>query len=130
MPAFARKMIFDAANVGAYHCVARCVRRAFLCGIDATSGRNFEHRRQWLRERLELLAGVFGLDVLAQPNPQTVTFHRIPRQSPSSAPNPESRIPNPNLESPDSHLLLRRFVIPLVVSPSRRFSRSGLLTGT
>ena len=64
MPAFARNMIFDAAAVGAYHCIARCVRRAFLCGVDRASGRNFEHRRDWLRQRLELLAGVFGLDVL------------------------------------------------------------------
>ena len=64
MPSLARKLIFDAANVGAYHCVARCVRRAFLCGVDRVSGRDFEHRREWLRRRLELLAGVFGLDVL------------------------------------------------------------------
>ena len=64
MPALARNLIFDAEDVGVYHCVARCVRRAFLCGFDPVSGRDFEHRRHWLRQRLELLAGIFGLDVL------------------------------------------------------------------
>ena len=64
MPAYARCEIVDESVVGIYHCTSRCVRRAFLCGDDPASGRNFEHRKAWLRERLEALAGVFAIDIL------------------------------------------------------------------
>jgi hypothetical protein len=35
------------------HCISRCVRRAFLCG------QGFEHRKQWIEDRLKELVGVF-----------------------------------------------------------------------
>src|SRR6202171_2025246 len=34
MPTYARGQIVVEDMVGVYHCIARCVRRAFLCGID------------------------------------------------------------------------------------------------
>ena len=48
-----------------YHCVARCVRRAFLCGIDRYTRKNFNHRRQWVVDRVRLQASVFGIGVCA-----------------------------------------------------------------
>ena len=48
-----------------YHCVCRCVRRAFLCGLDSLSGKNFEHRRQWIVDKLHELSQIFAIDIAA-----------------------------------------------------------------
>ena len=64
MPRTPRKFVFDPAEVGVYHCINRCVRRAFLCGTDVQTGKCYEHRKGVLQQRLEFLAGQFAVDVL------------------------------------------------------------------
>ncbi|WP_171972123.1 transposase [Vibrio panuliri] len=48
-----------------YHCVSRCVRRSFLCGIDPFTERSYEHRREWIKRKIECLAQVYCIDVCA-----------------------------------------------------------------
>ena len=61
--ATARSLVVAADEVAAYHCIARCVRRAALCGDDPLTGRNFDHRKTWLLHRLQDLAEAFAIDI-------------------------------------------------------------------
>ena len=48
-----------------YHCICRCVRRAFLCGDDKVTGQNFDHRKQWLVDKITLLSTIFAIELCA-----------------------------------------------------------------
>ena len=60
-----RSALVSLSDTPWYHVVNRCVRRAFLCGHDAATGSNFEHRRGWIETRIRELASVFTIDVAA-----------------------------------------------------------------
>ena len=48
-----------------YHCYVRCVRRAFLCGDDFSTGENYDHRKQWIVSRLKFLSYIYAIDICA-----------------------------------------------------------------
>ncbi|MCC5841523.1 MAG: hypothetical protein JJT96_15520 [Opitutales bacterium] len=45
----ARRFVYRPGEAGVFHCINRCVRRAFLCGWDDYTDKSFEHRREWVR---------------------------------------------------------------------------------
>ena len=59
-----RSEVFDPDKVSIMHCINRAVRRAMLCGVDKFSGKSYEHRRDWIKNRLIYLARFYGIDVL------------------------------------------------------------------
>ena len=58
-----RKALISLADTPYYHIGSRCVRRSFLCGNDNVSGRCYEHRRQWIVDRVRLLSSLFAIDL-------------------------------------------------------------------
>ena len=61
----ARAQQIDLSVTPYYHCVNRCVRRAFLCGEDSLTGNSYEHRREWIFNKIKSLSEVFAIDVAA-----------------------------------------------------------------
>ncbi|PKF63510.1 transposase [Psychromonas sp. psych-6C06] len=60
-----RDSLISLSDTPYYHCISRCVRRAFLCGQDKYTGQSFEHRRQWVIDRVKYLTDVFPIEVCA-----------------------------------------------------------------
>ncbi|OGT80660.1 MAG: hypothetical protein A3H91_15305 [Gammaproteobacteria bacterium RIFCSPLOWO2_02_FULL_61_13] len=60
-----RSSLVSVLDTPYYHCICRCVRRAWLCGEDAFTGKTFEHRKPWMLTRLKLLTDTFALDLCA-----------------------------------------------------------------
>ena len=63
--ATARKLEATLQFTPYFHCTSRCVRGAYLCGVNKETGEDFTHRRRWLRARLLKLATVFSIKLAA-----------------------------------------------------------------
>ena len=59
----ARRLTVAEGQQAFYHCVTRCVRRAWLCGIDPITKVDYEHRKSMIAARILQLAGIFAVDV-------------------------------------------------------------------
>lgn len=57
----ARRELVDIETTPYYHCICRCVRRAYLCGEDSFTGKSYEHRKPWILERLRFLQSIFSI---------------------------------------------------------------------
>ncbi len=68
MPA-PRAILFDPKANPFIHACSRCVRRGWLCGEDPAIvpelRKNYDHRRQWIVDRLALLVKAFAIEVAA-----------------------------------------------------------------
>ena len=61
----ARKEQVSIEDTPYYHCVVNCVRRAYLCGDDYSTGKNYDHRKKWVVDKIKQLSSIFAIDVCA-----------------------------------------------------------------
>ena len=61
----ARRQLISLDDTPYYHCYVRCVRRAFICGDDKYSGNNYDHRREWIKDKILSQTDTFAIDCCA-----------------------------------------------------------------
>ena len=47
MPRPLRSAIYRPQEIAILHCTQRCVRRAYLSGVDSVSGVDYSYRKEW-----------------------------------------------------------------------------------
>jgi hypothetical protein len=78
-----RKSLISLDATPYYHCVSRCIRRAFLCGTDTSYGHCYEDRRQWIEDKIYELGSIFAIDMAyVDLKPIRTTMAETPEKSP------------------------------------------------
>jgi hypothetical protein len=81
MARLARVDVFAPDEVAIVHVMNRTVRRCFLLGNDPLTGKNYDHRKEWLEKELRRLAAQFGIDLLCHAI-MSNHFHLVLRSRP------------------------------------------------
>jgi REP element-mobilizing transposase RayT len=64
MARLTRGEVIDPHEINIVHVINRTVRRCFLFGNDQLSGKNFDHRKDWIEQLLQDFSACFGIDLL------------------------------------------------------------------
>ena len=62
MPGRPRKDTIREDIVGVYHVWSRCAQAEWLFGFNPETGKNYEHRKGWIHERLRSLVQIFAVE--------------------------------------------------------------------
>ena len=79
-----RYKLVDEEHAACYHLTSRCVRRAWLCGHDSVTRRDYAHRKGWLVDRMKKLARCFAVEIFGYAV-MSNHFHMVLRYDPKAS---------------------------------------------
>lgn len=86
----ARRELKDPHHAASFHCVARCVRRAWLCGFDSYLSKSFEHRKSWVVDRIREVGSIFACGIYSYAV-MSNHLHLVVHMSPATHAQPNVR---------------------------------------
>lgn len=63
--AIPRSQQIDLKSTPYYHCISRCIRQHYLCGVDRLTQKDYSHRKRWLIKQFHFLANIFAIKICA-----------------------------------------------------------------